>query len=364
MTRSGVAIGGALLMVSWWGMRAHAQRADSFEFLNLPAGARSSAMGGAGVAEAKGWSGAQINPAGLGRLRRDEVVFSGARWIDDVQFQSAGYAHPFLEGGALSGAIVTVNYGDIASYSPTGGSQGETAARDTAVRMGYGGGWRDRWAWGVQGVYAQESLSGETAQAVAADGGALWSPFFSGPFRTLTVGGAFRNWGKGPRYGSETEPLPQTVQAGVNFRPFLEGASVSLDGLFAPAKPTVLLLGAEYWARGTVALRLGYNGRGAKEGSGLTLGFGFRAWDMEADYGFVGYGDLGESHHVGLTYRFGRLAEKHYDLGLMSLQKKDYAEAVVHFAKSVSIDPKNPRALTKLREANALLQQQVKPIAQ
>jgi hypothetical protein len=47
-------------------------------------------MGGAGVAEAKGWAGAQINPAGLGQLRRDEVTFSGARWIDDVRYQSAG----------------------------------------------------------------------------------------------------------------------------------------------------------------------------------------------------------------------------------------------------------------------------------
>lgn len=363
MTRSGVVFCGALLMVSCWAMSLHARRADSFEFLNLPAGARPSAMGGAGVAEAQGWAGAQINPAGLGRLRRDEVVLSGARWIDDVQFQSAGYAHPFLEGGALSGSIVTVNYGDIASYGPTGGTQGQTGAQDTAVRMGYGGGWRDRWAWGLQGVYAQESLSGESAQAVAADGGILWSPLLFGPFRTLTVGGAFRHWGKGPRYGSETEPLPKTVQVGANFRPFLEGASVSVDGLVAPAKPLVLLLGAEYWARGTVALRCGYNGREAKEGSGLTLGFGFRAWDMEVDYSFIGYGDLGESHHVGLTYRFGRLAEKQYDLGLMSLQKKDYAEAVVHFAKSVSIDPKNPRALEKLHDANRLLQQQVKPVA-
>lgn len=340
---------------------AQAQRSDSFEFLNLPASARTSAMGGAGVAEAKGWAGAQINPAGLGRLRRDEVAFSGARWVDDVQYQTAGYAHPFLDGGALSGSIATVDYGNIPSFSPTGGPAGTTGAHDAGVRLGYGRSWRDRFQWGIQGVYARENLAGESAQAVAADGGVLWTPIPTGPLRTLSVGGAFRNWGQGPRYGDKTESLPRTFQAGLTLCPWIEGASLSLDELISPNKSPSFVAGAEYWARGAVALRVGFNGREAREGSGLTMGLGFRAWDMEVDYSFIGYGALGETHHVGLTYRFGRLSEKQYELGLVSLQKKDYAEAVIHFAQSVSIDPKNRRAVEKLREANSLLQNQAKP---
>ncbi len=343
--------------------KLQAQRADVFEFLRLPAGARTSAMGGAGVAEAQGWAGSQINPAGLGRLKRDEVTFSGARWIDDVNYQTAGFAHPFLRGGALSAAVSTLSYGDIPSYSPSGGREGTTDAHDASARLGYGLSWKDRLWWGFQGVYAQENLSGHTAHAVAADGGVLWTPIVTGPLRSATVGGAFRNWGQGPRYGNKTESLPKTFQAGVNFRPFFEGASVSVDGVFSPNKPTTVVLGTEYWARGAVALRLGYNGRETLDGTGLTMGFGFRAWDMDVDYSFVGDGDLGESHHIGLTYRFGRLSEKHYALGLVSLQKKDYASAVVHFAQAISIDPKNRRALGKLREANRLLQTQSKPTA-
>ena len=364
MKRPGLILGGVLGTILCFGTSIQARRSDTFEFLLLPASARTSAMGGAGVAEGKGWAGAQINPAGLGQLRRDEVTFSGARWIDDVRYQSAGLAHPFLKGGAFSGSVATVNYGEISSYDPMGLPEGDTDAHDTAVRLGYGRLLREGFSWGLQGVYAQESLSGETAQILAADGGFLWTPVLAGPLRSLSVGGAFRNWGKGPRFGDETEPLPKLVQAGVNLRPFFESVSVSIDGLLSPDKPTALVMGAEYWARGAVALRLGYNGREAKEGSGLTLGFGFRAWDMEVDYGFVGYGDLGESHHVGLTYRFGRLAEKQYELGLTRLQKKDYAEAVVHFAQSVSIDPKNRRALQKLHESNGLLQQQTAPVKQ
>lgn len=334
------------------------ERADAFEFLRLPAGARTSALGGAGVADALGWEGSQLNPAGLGQLKRDEVSFSGSRWMKDVSHQSVGYAHPFFAGGAISGSFTNLTYGEIASYSPSGAHEGSTDAQDMAARVGYGRSWRNQFCWGAQGVYARQDLAGVTAHALAADGGVLWSPVPSGPLRSLTVGGAFHNWGQGPRYGNNKETLPQNFQAGVNVRPFFEGASVSIDGLFSPQKPTVLLVGAEYWARGAVALRLGYNGRKTKEGSGLTLGLGFRAWDVEVNYSFVGEGDLGETHQVGVTYRFGGWSEKHYRQGMVSLQNKDYAQAVVHFARSISIDPKNRRAIENLREANLLLQSQ------
>jgi hypothetical protein len=73
------------------------------------------------VADAAGLAGTQINPAGLGRLWRDEVAFSGARWMDDVQYQTVGYAHPLVGGGAVSANLLTLDYGAIPSYSPSGG---------------------------------------------------------------------------------------------------------------------------------------------------------------------------------------------------------------------------------------------------
>jgi hypothetical protein len=148
------------------------------------------------------------------------------------------------------------------------------------------------------------------------------------------------------------------VQAGANLRPFFEGLSVSVDSLLSEEKRVDVLAGVEYWAKGAVAFRLGYNGRQAREGSGATLGFGFRAWDVEIDYGYAGFGALGETHHVGVTYRFGSLAERHYDCGLASLQRKDYAQAVLDFAQAVSMDPNHRRAMARLREAGAKLKEQ------
>lgn len=334
-------------------VNARAEKAASFEFLRLPTGARTSAMGGAGVAEAKGMAGAHINPAGLGRLWRDEISLTSARWIDDAHFQSAGMAHPLALGGAVSGSILSMDYGDIAGYSPTGGAEGHVSARDAVVRLGYGRASGRRLFWGLQGAYATETLVDETDHGTAGDGGILWVPFREGPCRSLTLGGAFHNWGKGPH----------TLQAGFNARPFFESLSLSVDGQKTPGESVSLLAGGEYWARGAVALRLGYNARTAKEGSGVSFGFGFRAWDFDVDYAFIDFGALGETHHMGLTYRFGSVAEKYYERGLVSLQRKDYAHAVVHLARAVSVNPQHRRALLRLREANELFQKQLNPPA-
>lgn len=332
---------------------------DAFEFLTFPIGARTAALGGAGVADAQGVDGSVLNPAGVGRLSRDEVTVSGARWIDDVQFQSAGYAHPFFKGGALAGSVLSVDYGDIPAYNPTGTSQGNTQAKNTVARMGYGRSFFKRFSAGAQGAYGRETLSGETADAAALDGGVLWTPARSGAFRDWSVGASVRNVGKGPSRNGSLENLPRLVQGGVTLRPFLEGASLSVDGQWRRGQSPVLLLGAEYWARGAVAVRAGYNGGESKEGTGVTLGFGFRAWDVGVDYAYVGHGDLGETHHMGLTFRFGSLAEKHYARGLENLQREDFAQAVVSFAETVRLDPRHRRALEKLRYANERLQKEI-----
>lgn len=331
---------------------------DAFEFLTYPLGPRTAAMGGAGVADAPGVESGALNPAGLGRLWRDEVALSGARWLDDAATQSAGYAHPFFNGGALSVSVLTSDYGDIPSYTTSGSAQGNTQATNTAARVGYGRAFFKRVCAGVQGSYSRETLSGETANAIGLDGGVLWVPARSGLFREWTVGASVRNAGKGPTRNGESEDLPRLVQGGVTFRPFFEGASLSVDGRWRTDQSPVLLIGAEYWARGAVAFRAGYNGRESEEGSGVTLGFGFRAWDLQVDYAYVGAGDLGETHHMGLTFRFGSLAEKHYARGLENLQREDYAQAVVSFAEAIRLDPRHRRALEKLRTANTKLQQE------
>ena len=62
-------------------------------------------------------------------------------------------------------------------------------------------------------------------------------------------------------------------------------------------------VGAEYMAKKTVALRLGYNGRN-DAGTGLTLGGGLMVRRFALDYAFVPFGDLGNAHRFSFAYRW------------------------------------------------------------
>ncbi|GAG58644.1 unnamed protein product, partial [marine sediment metagenome] len=60
----------------------------------------------------------------------------------------------------------------------------------------------------------------------------------------------------------------------------------------------------EYWVTNIMALRVGYRTGPADEGSGLTVGAGFRAGRILLDYAFVPYGDLGNTHRISLGMKF------------------------------------------------------------
>ena len=134
--RSLLSVAGGIAVFLLGGASVHGRRADSFEFLTLPVGARSVALGGAGVADADGWAGSQINPASLGRLWRDEIGFTGTRWMDDVQYQAVGGAHPFLGGGAMAVTLLSIDYGSIPSFTTGRAADGTVSGGGRAVKLG------------------------------------------------------------------------------------------------------------------------------------------------------------------------------------------------------------------------------------
>jgi hypothetical protein len=62
-----------------------------------------------------------------------------------------------------------------------------------------------------------------------------------------------------------------------------------------------------------MSLRLGFGTRN-DAGPGITAGVGWALRDFDLDYAFVPYGDLGVSHRLSVTWRFGEDArEAHTD---------------------------------------------------
>jgi hypothetical protein len=64
--------------------------------------------------------------------------------------------------------------------------------------------------------------------------------------------------------------------------------------------------GAEWWLAELFALRAGYRTNIAKNaGLGVSAGFGLKFSNYIIDYSFLPYGDIGNTHRLSLSYKFG-----------------------------------------------------------
>jgi hypothetical protein len=167
--------------------------------------------------------------------------------------------------------------------------------------------------------YANSQIDPYSVSGIAADVGILYRAVF---LNNLVAGITVRNLGKSPAACYQMiESLPATlsfaltkhftfypvtVHAGWNnFRLNNSGAKNSLSNFS---------IGFEIAALQQLTLRLGYSsnrhndleGASASNNNGLSAGLGVQLGDHQLGYGYSNYGDLGATHHFGLTFRFGR----------------------------------------------------------
>jgi len=333
----------------------------AFDFLSIPVGPRQMAMGGSGVAVADDLYGANINPAALGRLWRQEVSLIHTRWMDDVSYQYLGYAYPTSGKGTFAGSLYQLSYGDIAGYDNNGAKTGTLRAQDRMAQFSYGKPVLERlWA-GASVKYIQGKLHTKTANAAVGDVGILYRPDPVSWLPDGSLGLSIRNFGTRPKFVEESTNLPRLVQGGLAIHPFYKSLTLSTDFTKELASKLSTQVGAEYLAKNVAAFRIGYNSAYNLD-NGLSFGIGVRAWDVQLDYAFAMFSTLGNAHHFGLTLRFGSLAEQHYERGMEAMRQNDHARAIIEFGRALSKDPQHRRALLRIKEANEALQSQIKQL--
>lgn len=332
---------------------AKAAGSNVFDFLSMSRGARQLAMGGSGVAVADDLYGSNLNPAALGRLWQQEISLHYTRWFQGVDYEFLGYAHPTLHLGTFAGSVFQMGYGEIQGLDASGKKTGIVQARDFMGKLSYGRPVFDSvWA-GINLKYIDEKLHTQRAQALAGDLGILYRPQWTGWLSKSSLGLSLLNLGTRPRFVSEGSDLPLTLQAGMAFRPFFEGLTLSGDLVKVRAEEISARIGVEYLAKDVVAFRTGYNSA-YDLGRGISFGFGVKAWGLQLDYAYAGFAAFGDTHHLGLTFRFGSIAEKYYERGMKALRQEDYASAIVEFGRVITLDHQHRRALLRIREANKL----------
>jgi hypothetical protein len=284
------------------------------DFLNIAAGPRGAAMGGAQTAAAQDAYAAYWNPAALSLLRRPEASLVHNKLYEGISLQHMALALPGGPRWTVGFHATRLAVEAFDGYDATGAREGSVDASDTALGGSAGvlllsGGRRPDIRAGFGGRWINERLASASASTFAADAGLLlsrWDRIFGRRGRGLSIGLAARHLGSGLTFHKDEAPLPRTVSAGVALtRPLGADRFTLAADLHAPQDDGLTpAFGAEYVVRGLLAARAGYSG-GSAAGPGLRLGVGLALGRVAFDYSFAAYGDLGSAHRFGMSLRFG-----------------------------------------------------------
>lgn len=277
--------------------------AETASFLNIGAGAKGLAMGGAYTALADGADAVYWNPAGLAGQEKSEITASHAELFSGTHHDFLAFAQPTPQGTFAAGATY-LSQSNIDGRDALGHPTAGFSASDAALALAFGRktGSADL---GASVKFVRSHIGSAEAQTAAADLGARRR------FGAVTVGGSARNLGPGMKFDSETDDLPLRLALGAAYS-FTGGHCAALELVNGPrGSGTDVGLGGEYQAIRSVFLRGGYTTQSAISGGsgfdaarGLTLGVGFRNERWSVDYAAVPMGELGSTHRFTLGARF------------------------------------------------------------
>jgi hypothetical protein len=279
---------------------------SGFAFLEVPAGARASALGGAYASLGEGVDAAYWNPAGLAAVHGIQITASHYEFLEHLRHAQFGVAGK-LFGGGLAATLRALYSEPVTERDAVGNETGTFGAHDLEFALAYGGVVSPGVRMGGSAQVIRERISEFSATTWALGGGATWDPAALPKLRTsLSV----HNLGPAGHYafdGARGEPvnLPAAVQAGVSYGFAGAGLDVrtALEPRLTRGRPGVAMHGAELGHGSGAAIRAGF--RLNDESTNFSVGAGWATEGLRLDYAFVPYRlELGETHRVSLSAQF------------------------------------------------------------
>ena len=278
-----------------------------FTFLQVPAGARAVAMGGAFTAVPGDPLSLYWNPAAAATSDRSMLSTTYTSYMMDMQAGFVGWVSP----RANSTIGVSLNYFYGGSFDrttmedPTG-----TGEQFSSNSMALAGTWArpltESISVGATGRFIYSQIDTYNANGFSVDiGGIYCPPSIRGFAGALVV----RNAGiQTKAFYSENDPMPTDISAGVS-QQLIQGslllaanATMPFEGEFDAA------VGAEYKPMDMLALRAGWSlkamdtadaaGGGFIDAMGFGMGTRYNKFSL--DYAWKPYADLGNTHRITL----------------------------------------------------------------
>lgn len=286
----------------------------SATFLKIGAGARAVGMGEAFGALANDASALYWNPAGITQLKQKEITLMHDESFQDIRYGYLGYVHPMKHnqalGFSLSGLVISNDLerrsglNEDVPETPLTPSEGTFGAHDVAAGMTYAWRPRGRVSAGLTAKMIQQVIDSEGASGLGIDAGIL----YRARKKPVSLAAVLQNFGPAMKFANDAYNLPLNVKLGAAYTPHPK-LDLAMD-LNQPIDNYLRVhTGLEFRPLNFFFLRTGYkyrmNGNELGALSGLTMGAGFSIQRFIVDYAYNPAGDVGNTHRVSLTYRFG-----------------------------------------------------------
>ncbi len=284
-----------------------------FAFLEVPAGARASALGGAYASLAEDVEAAFWNAAGLSGVKGIQVSGTHVEYVQKLrhdQFAVGGRAF----GGGLAGSVRALYSEPIDERDEAGNLLGSFGSYDLELALAYGRAVSQTLSLGGTAQLVRERIADASASTYAFGVGAVWAP---ARIEGLRLGISAHNLGPAAHYVFDGGPgapvnLPAAVQAGGSWQWSLTHGSVlrtALEGRLTRGRSGIGMVGVEVGTlggpkgAGAAALRAGL--RMNDDATSFSLGAGYALSGLRLDYAFVPLRlDLGDTHRVSFTAQF------------------------------------------------------------
>lgn len=272
--------------------------ASSIQFLGVPVGARSSALGGAYSSVGGDIETIFFNPAGLTRISGQEISFVHNQWLCGINYEYFGYAKNISNFGSFATAVKYLYTDAIPKYTLQRDRMGTFTSSDLSIDFACARKIKSPVpvSLGFNVKYFKEKIESFEAQTILWDLGACAE--FS---ENISGGMSLQNIGYGMKFIEETEEIPVNLKIGAAFSngSIICSAEANLSQDFSP----YLSLGAEYLYSKVLGLRVGYKFDPDLDSiARVSAGFGLKWRSCKIDYAFLPFGELGYTNQISVSW--------------------------------------------------------------
>lgn len=171
------------------------------QFLEIPVGAKPTALAGAYMGLSDDAVSSFWNPAGLSGIESNEAHFSYMRWFEQFDFNAFAVAFNIEDIGVVGvhGILFTMDDMEITTEMDPNGTGRFFGAQDIAIGISYARYFTDRFAFGITAKYIEQVIWNESSSGLAFDLGTKYRL----DFQNLTIAMSMRNFGADLRFDGD-----------------------------------------------------------------------------------------------------------------------------------------------------------------